>query len=99
MYSARPGEACDTLAEQARGRALRDEALDMPVHTFPRLDGHPCGNPVRPGAGGAPLLKGATMSERRLDFLANPDWIRKALMFEPRGHDAMTGSMLYPPTP
>ena len=49
-------------------------------------------------SGGAPLLKGATMSERRLDFLANHDWIRKALMFEPRGHDVMSGSMLYPPT-
>jgi 4-hydroxyproline epimerase len=34
------------------------------------------------------------MSERRLDFLANHDWIRKALMFEPRGHDVMSGSML-----
>ncbi|MCW5737145.1 MAG: 4-hydroxyproline epimerase, partial [Enhydrobacter sp.] len=35
---------------------------------------------------------------RRLDFLANHDWIRKALMFEPRGHDVMSGSILYPPT-
>ena len=47
---------------------------------------------------GAPLLKGATMSERRLDFLEHHDWIRKALMFEPRGHDVMSGSILYPPT-
>ena len=38
------------------------------------------------------------MGERRLDFLAHHDWIRKALMFEPRGHDVMSGSMLYPPT-
>src|SRR5580692_7135421 len=70
----------------------------MAVHTFSCLDGHTCGNPVRLVSGGAPLLKGATMSERRLDFLANHDWIRKALMFEPRGHDVMSGSMLYPPT-
>jgi len=70
----------------------------MSVHTFARLDGHTCGNPVRLVTGGAPLLKGATMSERRLDFLANHDWIRKALMFEPRGHDVMSGSMLYPST-
>jgi len=48
--------------------------------------------------GGAPLLKGTTMSERRQDFMANHDWIRRALMFEPRGHDVMSGSMLYPPT-
>lgn len=70
----------------------------MPVHTFSCLDGHTCGNPVRLVSGGGPLLKGATMSERRLDFLKNHDWIRKALMFEPRGHDVMSGSILYPPT-
>jgi 4-hydroxyproline epimerase len=70
----------------------------MARHTFSCLDGHTCGNPVRLVSGGAPLLKGATMSERRLDFLANHDWIRKALMFEPRGHDVMSGSILYPPT-
>jgi 4-hydroxyproline epimerase len=70
----------------------------MALHTFSCLDGHTCGNPVRLVTGGGPLLKGATMSERRLDFLANHDWIRKALMFEPRGHDVMSGSILYPPT-
>jgi 4-hydroxyproline epimerase len=70
----------------------------MSLHTFSCLDGHTCGNPVRLVSGGGPLLEGATMSERRLDFLANHDWIRKALMFEPRGHDVMSGSILYPPT-
>src|SRR5215831_1912336 len=70
----------------------------MSVHTFACLDGHTCGNPVRLVIGGAPLLRGSTMSERRLDFLERYDWIRKALMFEPRGHDVMSGSMLYPPT-
>src|SRR5215212_593970 len=70
----------------------------MALHTFSCLDGHTCGNPVRLVSGGGPLLEGATMSERRLDFLANHDWIRKALMFEPRGHDVMSGSILYPPT-
>ncbi|MBS0525116.1 MAG: 4-hydroxyproline epimerase [Proteobacteria bacterium] len=70
----------------------------MSVHTFSCLDGHTCGNPVRLVSGGGPLLEGATMSERRLDFLARHDWIRQALMFEPRGHDVMSGSILYPPT-
>lgn len=37
------------------------------------------------------------MSERRQHFLKNFDWIRKGLMFEPRGHDMMSGSILYPP--
>ena len=68
------------------------------VHTFQCLDGHTCGNPVRLVSGGGPLLRGATMSERRQDFLARHDWVRRALMFEPRGHDVMSGSILYPPT-
>ncbi len=64
---------------------------------FPCLDGHTCGNPVRLVIGGAPVVKGATMSERRQDFIARFDWVRRSLMFEPRGHDAMSGGILYPP--
>jgi 4-hydroxyproline epimerase len=67
-------------------------------HTFQCIDGHTCGNPVRLVSGGAPRLQGATMSERRQDFITNHDWVRRALMFEPRGHDVMSGSILYPPT-
>ncbi len=70
----------------------------MASHTFFCIDAHACGNPVRVVAGGAPPLDGATMSERRQHFLAEFDWIRTALMFEPRGHDMMSGSILYPPT-
>jgi 4-hydroxyproline epimerase len=68
------------------------------VHTFSCIDGHTCGNPVRLVTSGAPLLHGATMSEQRQDFVANHDWIRQALMFEPRGHDVMSGAILYPST-
>jgi len=67
-------------------------------HTFFCVDGHTAGNPVRLVAGGAPLLRGDTMSARRQDFLARFDWIRTGLMFEPRGHDMMSGGFLYPPT-
>ncbi len=67
-------------------------------NTFFCIDGHTCGNPVRLVAGGAPPLAGATMSERRQDFLARYDWIRTGLMFEPRGHDMMSGAILYPPS-
>ena len=70
----------------------------MARHSFFCLDGHTCGNPVRLVVGGGPRLRGATMIERRADFLAHYDWIRTGLMFEPRGHDMMSGSILYPPT-
>ncbi|WP_415491543.1 4-hydroxyproline epimerase [Acetobacter sp.] len=67
-------------------------------HTFFCVDGHTAGNPVRLVAGGAPLLAGSSMSERRQDFLNRFDWIRTGLCFEPRGHDMMSGGFLYPPT-
>lgn len=66
--------------------------------TFFCIDAHTCGNPVRVVAGGIPLLEGKNMSEKRQHFLREYDWIRKGLMFEPRGHDMMSGSMLYPPS-
>lgn len=66
--------------------------------TFFCIDAHTCGNPVRVVAGGGPILKGANMSEKRQHFLQEFDWIRKGLMFEPRGHDMMSGSILYPPS-
>lgn len=65
--------------------------------TFFCIDAHTCGNPVRLVAGGGPVLKGKNMSEKRQHFLHEYDWIRKGLMFEPRGHDMMSGSILYPP--
>ena len=71
--------------------------MDTRPNTFFCIDGHTCGNPVRLVAGGAPALSGTTMSEKRQDFQARYDWIRTALMFEPRGHDMMSGSLLYPP--
>lgn len=66
--------------------------------TFFCVDAHTCGNPVRLVAGGGPSLEGANMSEKRQHFLKEYDWIRKGLMFEPRGHDMMSGSILFPPS-
>ncbi|WP_282130408.1 4-hydroxyproline epimerase [Pseudoalteromonas aliena] len=65
--------------------------------TFFCIDGHTCGNPVRLITSGHPYLRGHSMSEKRQDFLQNHDWIRQSLMFEPRGHDMMSGGFLYPP--
>ena len=69
----------------------------MAVHKFQCIDAHTCGNPVRVVAKGGPALTGENMSEKRQHFLTEFDWIRKGLMFEPRGHDMMSGSILYPP--
>jgi 4-hydroxyproline epimerase len=69
----------------------------MSRNTFICIDAHTCGNPVRVIKEGGPKLLGNTMSEKRQHFLKEYDWIRKGLMFEPRGHDMMSGSILYPP--
>lgn len=66
-------------------------------YIFECIDAHTCGNPVRLVAKGGPELHGNNMSEKRQHFLRKFDWIRKGLMFEPRGHDMMSGSILYPP--
>jgi 4-hydroxyproline epimerase len=71
----------------------------MARSTFFCVDAHTCGNPVRVVTGGSvPLLAGATMFDRRQHFLKEHDGIRTGLMFEPRGHDMMSGSILYPST-
>lgn len=69
----------------------------MAKFIFDCIDGHTCGNPVRVVKTGHPELQGANMSEKRQYFIKEYDWIRTGLMFEPRGHDMMSGSFLYPP--
>jgi 4-hydroxyproline epimerase len=66
-------------------------------YTFHCIDAHTCGNPVRLVKEGGPKLQGKNMSEKRQHFLREYDWMRTGLMFEPRGHDMMSGSILYPP--
>ncbi len=70
----------------------------MSRYDFVCIDAHTCGNPVRVVKHGGPELKGDSMAEKRQHFLKEYDWIRKGLMFEPRGHDMMSGSIFYPPT-
>jgi 4-hydroxyproline epimerase len=64
--------------------------------TFGCIDAHTCGNPVRLVQRGAPELEGDSMLDRQEHFMAEYDWIRTSLMFEPRGHAMMSGSILYP---
>ncbi|KPA95502.1 4-hydroxyproline epimerase [Pseudomonas asplenii] len=66
-------------------------------NSFFCIDAHTCGNPVRLVAGGAPMLPHLPIAERRELFVERHDWVRQALMFEPRGHDVMSGAILYPP--
>lgn len=67
------------------------------MNIFHCIDAHTCGNPVRLVKEGGPQLVGSTMNDKRLHFMREFDWIRTGLMFEPRGHDMMSGSILYPP--
>ena len=64
---------------------------------FDCVDGYTAGNPVRIVKSPRPELIGVTMSEKRSHFIKNFDWIRTGLMFEPRGHDMMSGSFYYDP--
>lgn len=79
-------------------RPNHEICFSMSVKRFFCIDAHTCGNPVRLVAGGVPVLEGNNMAEKREHFLREYDWIRKGLMFEPRGHDMMSGSILYPPS-
>ncbi|HEX6621709.1 MAG TPA: proline racemase family protein, partial [Solirubrobacteraceae bacterium] len=62
------------------------------------VDSHTEGMPTRVITGGVEPLPGATMLERKLRFEAERDDLRLLLMREPRGHAAMSGAILQPPT-
>jgi proline racemase len=62
------------------------------------VDSHTEGMPTRVVTGGVEPLPGDTMLERKLRFEAERDDLRLLLMREPRGHSAMSGAILQPPT-
>jgi proline racemase len=68
------------------------------VRTFHAVDSHTEGMPTRVIVGGVGVLPGETMAQRRVNFLRDSDDLRTLLMFEPRGHNAMSGAILQPPT-
>jgi proline racemase len=61
------------------------------------LDAHAAGEPLRIVTGGYPELLGATILERRRYAKEHHDDLRRALMWEPRGHADMYGCVLTPP--
>src|SRR5947209_9134064 len=65
---------------------------------FAAVDSHTEGMPTRVITGGVPALPGETMLERMLHFETERDDLRLLLMHEPRGHAAMSGAILQPPT-
>ncbi|GLW08333.1 proline racemase [Microtetraspora sp. NBRC 13810] len=67
-------------------------------HVYHAVDSHTEGMPTRVITGGVGVIPGATMAERREHFMANLDHVRTLLMNEPRGHAAMSGAILQPPT-
>lgn len=64
---------------------------------FTTVDTHTEGMPTRVVTSGVGILPGATMLERSQHMAAERDDLRRLLMFEPRGHDAMSGAILQPP--
>ncbi|MFI6759997.1 proline racemase family protein [Micromonospora sp. NPDC050417] len=62
------------------------------------VDSHTEGMPTRVITGGVGVLPGETMFERKRLFEQDRDGLRRLLMFEPRGHSAMSGAILQPPT-
>jgi len=62
------------------------------------IDTHTEGEPTRVVLAGLPRLKGSTLAEKRGFMKENFDWLRTALLLEPRGHDSQFGAAVLPPT-
>ncbi|MFC7404078.1 proline racemase family protein [Georgenia alba] len=65
---------------------------------FHAVDSHTEGMPTRVITGGVGTIPGRSMAERRTWFAEHSDHLRTLLMREPRGHSAMSGAILQPPT-
>jgi proline racemase len=68
------------------------------TRVFHAVDSHTEGMPTRVITGGVAMLPGETMFQRRQWFVEHADGLRRLLMNEPRGHSAMSGAILQPPT-
>ncbi len=61
------------------------------------VDSHTEGEPTRVVLDGWPQPRGDTMAERLEDVRTNFDHLRRAVVCEPRGYDAVVGALLTPP--
>lgn len=61
------------------------------------VDSHTMGEPTRVVVGGVPNIPGKTMPEKKAYLENQMDYLRTALMLEPRGHNDMFGSILTAP--
>src|SRR5262245_410084 len=78
---------------------LPETAIETSTYpaTMRVIDSHTEGEPTRVVVDGWPQPVGATMAERRDDLRARYDHLRRAVVCEPRGHDAIVGALLTPP--
>jgi hypothetical protein len=61
------------------------------------VDSHTAGEPTRIVTGGLPPIAGASMADKRATLQRDFDHLRRALVLEPRGHDAIVLAYLLPP--
>ncbi len=62
------------------------------------IDSHTGGEPTRLVIAGGPELGGGTLAEQRKRLREQYDWLRTALICEPRGSDVIVGAILCQPT-
>ena len=68
------------------------------LRSIKAIESHTEGMPTRVVVDGFGEIPGATMFEKRANFMAKTDSFRRWLMNEPRGHPAMSGAILQKPT-
>lgn len=61
------------------------------------IETHTEGEPTRTILSGFPKIPGDTMEKKMLYMMEHQDWLRKAICFEPRGNDVMSGTIVTEP--
>lgn len=67
------------------------------VRSIEVIDSHTAGEPTRVVIGGWPEPDGRDVASRREFMRAHQDELRRSVVLEPRGHDAIVGALLVPP--